>query len=210
MSDESKFSQNNGLHDAHLTDDQQHEVSSLHWKERRNVSLVLLIVVFFGVQDFIEDLATEGGLLALVTDLVYVSLMIGLLLYIWRHVPRARSRQSRFLSEAVVRKHEDAEAWREQAAELLEGLGRMIDRQLSAWQLSQAEREVAVMLLKGFSLRDIAALRGTGERTVRQQAARIYTKSSLSGRAELSAFFLEDLLPPTTTDSNNNREPQRA
>ena len=204
MSHENKSNRNNHLHDDHLTDDQQHEIFNLHWKERRNVSLVLLVVVIFGVQDFIEDLAEGGDLLAVVTDLIYVSLMIGLLAYIWRHVPRARSRQSRFLSEAVVRKHRDAEAWREQAAELLAGLGLMINRQLSDWALSQAEREVAVMLLKGFSLREIASLRGTGERTVRQQAARIYTKSSLSGRAELSAFFLEDLLPPAETVSAVN------
>ena len=33
------------------------------------------------------------------------------------------------------------------------------------------------------------------ERTVRDQAGAIYRKSGLAGRAELSAYFLEDLLP---------------
>ena len=55
---------------------------------------------------------------------------------------------------------------------------------------------MAFLLLKGFSLKDIAELRRTHEKTVRAQAASIYAKSGLSGRSELSAFFLEDLLVP--------------
>lgn len=36
----------------------------------------------------------------------------------------------------------------------------------------------------------------TSERTIRAQARSIYAKAGLSGRAALSAFFLEDLLAP--------------
>ena len=82
----------------------------------------------------------------------------------------------------------------------MEGLARSIDRQLDQWQLSVAEKEVAFLLLKGLSLKDIAALRGTAEKTVRAQSAAVYAKSGLAGRTELSAFFLEDLLlPPADT-----------
>ena len=41
-----------------------------------------------------------------------------------------------------------------------------------------------------------SAVRATSERTVREQARSIYTKAGLTGRAALSAFFLEDLLAP--------------
>ena len=59
-----------------------------------------------------------------------------------------------------------------------------------------AEEEVGLLLLKGLSMKEIADLRGTSERTAREQAGAVYAKAGLSGRAELSAFFLEDLLPP--------------
>lgn len=49
---------------------------------------------------------------------------------------------------------------------------------------------------KGLALKDVANLRSTSERTVRQQALAIYRKAGLAGRAELSAFF-EDLLLPS-------------
>ncbi len=192
---EKKPSENKALEGTHLTDDQLDELSALHHRERRVVSIVLLLVILFGLQDFFEDLDDRGDWLMITTDLLYVSIMIGLLAYIWRHVPQVRSRQSLYLAEAAQRQHRDAEVWRAQAAELLDGLGRMISAQLMAWRLSLAEQEIAVLLLKGISLKEIASIRGTGERTVRQQAAQIYSKAGLSGRAELSAFFLEDLLP---------------
>lgn len=68
-----------------------------------------------------------------------------------------------------------------------------ITRQLHAWGLSTAEIEIAWMILKGLNFKEIAGARGTSERTVRQQAQAIYAKSDLAGRAEFSAYFLENL-----------------
>ncbi len=90
----------------------------------------------------------------------------------------------------------DLARWRAEAQDALRGLGTAIDRQFERWELTPAEREVALLLLKGLALKDVANLRSTSERTVRQQTLAIYRKAGLAGRAELSAFFLEDLLLP--------------
>jgi len=86
--------------------------------------------------------------------------------------------------------------WRDETRTLLKGLGEAIDRQFLTWKLTEAEREIGLLILKGLSLREIAAVRVTSERTIRAQARSIYAKAGLSGRAALSAFFLEDLLAP--------------
>ena len=86
--------------------------------------------------------------------------------------------------------------WRDETRVLLKGLGEAIDRQFLAWKLTEAERDVGLLILKGLSLKEIAAARVTSERTIRAQARSIYAKAGLSGRAALSAFFLEDLLAP--------------
>ena len=86
--------------------------------------------------------------------------------------------------------------WRAEARQALEGLGAAIDREFTKWSLTDAERSVALMLLKGMSHRDIAAQRGTNEGTVRQQALSIYRKAGLGGRSSLAAFFLEGLVLP--------------
>ena len=86
--------------------------------------------------------------------------------------------------------------WRDETRALLNGLGAAIDRQFLTWKLTEAERDVGLLILKGLSLKEIAAARMTSERTIRAQARSIYAKAGLSGRAALSAFFLEDLLAP--------------
>ncbi len=189
------MSKNSRLKSPYLTDDQEQEVLGLHNKERRVVSIGLILVIAFGVQDFLEDTRGLNDWLMVVTDLVYVSIMLFLLAYIWRHVPLARRRQSTLLAGELHKRHQAAQAWQARAAELMQGLSKMVNEQLMEWDLSKAEKEVAVMLLKGFSFKDIAQFRSPGERTVRQQAAHVYAKAGLAGRAELSAFFLEDLLP---------------
>lgn len=69
-----------------------------------------------------------------------------------------------------------------------------IDEQFNHWSLSRGEKEIALLLIKGLAMKEIADIRSSNENTVRQQASQIYKKSSLSGRMELSAFFLDDLL----------------
>jgi DNA-binding CsgD family transcriptional regulator len=94
--------------------------------------------------------------------------------------------------------------WKREAGDLLAGLGVAIDAQFERWLLSPAEREIALLLLKGLSHKEIAAVRHVGEATVRQQSQGIYRKSGLANRSDLAAFFLEDLLLPnreTRTDT---------
>lgn len=90
----------------------------------------------------------------------------------------------------------EADQWRTQAKVHIEGLSQEIERQLSSWKLTASEKEVAFLLLKGLSLKEIAEVRQTSEKTARAQSTAVYEKSGLSGRSELAAFFLEDLLGP--------------
>jgi DNA-binding CsgD family transcriptional regulator len=117
---------------------------------------------------------------------------VGFLCFRWRDAGRALEQTRRDLAA----RRAERDAWRGRAEKFLLGLGEEIDRQLRKWGLTPAERETALLLLKGYGHKEIAALQEKSERTVRQHAVAIYRKSGLSGRTGLSAYFLEDLLLP--------------
>jgi DNA-binding CsgD family transcriptional regulator len=102
------------------------------------------------------------------------------------------------LAQRLSDEQRERERWQGEARQLLEGLGSAIDQQFERWGLTRAEREVALLLLKGLSHKEVADVRGVSERTVRQQARALYKKAGLEGRADLAAYFLEDLLLPPT------------
>lgn len=79
---------------------------------------------------------------------------------------------------------------------MLAGVSAQIEREFERWGLSAAERAVAHLMLKGLRLKDIAQMRSTTGRTVRQQAHAIYRKAGLEGRSDLAAYFLEEFLAP--------------
>lgn len=111
-----------------------------------------------------------------------------------------RTRHSLVTTEAtLVQRAAERDVWRESAESALAGLGRAVDEQFAAWQLTPTERQVAMLLLKGHSHKQIAYETSRGERTVRQHAVSVYQKSGLAGRAELAAFFLEDLMLPSAS-----------
>lgn len=108
-------------------------------------------------------------------------------------------RQTAELGANLDASQAEAARWRRDAGDLIAGLGAAIDQQLERWGLSPAEKEVALLLLKGLSHKEIADVRGVNETTVRQQARALYRKAGLSGRNDLAAFFLEDLLGPAAS-----------
>jgi putative tricarboxylic transport membrane protein len=107
---------------------------------------------------------------------------------------RTARQREKVLHQDLESAREDARRVADEARKVLEGLTVEIDRQFAAWGLTAAERDVAHLMLKGLRHKEIASLRNTSERTVRQQALAIYKKAGLDGRTDLAAFFLEDLL----------------
>lgn len=75
--------------------------------------------------------------------------------------------------------------------------GRVVETQFTTWNLTPAERAVALLALKGMDVAEIASTRNAAPGTVRAQLTRIYAKAGVSGRAQFAAFFVEDLLSGT-------------
>jgi DNA-binding CsgD family transcriptional regulator len=114
---------------------------------------------------------------------------------------RAADAELRTLAGRLKATEAEAARWRAEAGDLLAGLGSAIDQQFEQWSLSPAEKEVALLLLKGLSHKELAEVRSVTEATARQQARAVYKKAGLSGRNDLAAFFLEDLLLPGASEA---------
>lgn len=159
------------------------------------VAVVVGVLALLAVEYREEPEMTAIDFLFALVDIVPIVLVsVGVVLLI------RVSAQQREQTLSVVRDLEVArlqgQRWRAEARTLLKGLGDAIDEQFTLWNLTEAEKEVALLLLKGLSLKEIAQVRATSERTIRAQARALYAKAGLSGRAALSAFFLEDLMAP--------------
>ena len=154
----------------------------------------LTAIVLFGVVvvligwDLYFDFGEGASVFHLVAE-SFIFLVAGSgVVLMWRQLDRTQSD----LVEARV----EAAQWKKESSDLIEGLGVAIDRQFERWNLTAAEADVGLFLLKGLSHKEIANIRQTSERTVREQSRALYRKSGLTGRSSLSAFFLEDLLLP--------------
>lgn len=153
------------------------------------------------------EIATEEGgvtVLEVVLEVLELALTVAIAAGVTLLVGslRAQHVERMALIRDLAAARAEGEGWRRQVHSHLEGLGAAIERQLQDWGLTEAEREVGLLMLKGFSHKEIGALRGTSEATVRQQARSAYQKSGMNGRAAFCAYFLEDLLPSQNVDAS--------
>ncbi len=165
--------------------------------ERIIVTLVITIIGALTAIDVIEDFLDGKKLEHLGLDLAVAFASFFLVGYV---LNRYRSEQQKLLlSHKEKRVLEDITSnlrkdLAHQSKILVSGLGTMIDQEFVNWSLTNAEREVAMFLLKGLSAAEMADIRGSSEKTIRHHITSIYKKANLKGRQELQAYFLEDLL----------------
>ncbi|MET0067152.1 MAG: helix-turn-helix transcriptional regulator [Candidatus Thiodiazotropha sp.] len=165
-----------------------------------NILLVILGSVFLMALEILEDPELTPGEIFL--EMIQPTLIVIIAVGMVRLTEQFRThRETQML---LIRDLETARVegmqWRNGMSGLIKGLSQGIAEQFALWELTDAEREVGMLILKGLSYKEIAVMRDVSEKTIRQQAHAIYRKAKLSGRASLSAYFLEDLLlPPAET-----------
>jgi DNA-binding NarL/FixJ family response regulator len=152
------------------------------------LATLFVAVATFAATDLALDLREGTTPSHLVVEGALLAAALGGLAWVVRH--------ARSLAADLRTSRAEAARWRADVNDLVTGVAGRIDEQLERWRLTAAEKDVALLLLKGLSHKEIAGLRDVNETTVRQQARAIYRKSGLGGRADLAAFFLEDLLGP--------------
>jgi len=173
------------------------------------LSVVLLSIAVGGTIDLVLDAPDRwlSGHVLYELALIIGGLVTTIALWLrWTRAERSLVQTQRSLAERQA----ERDAWRTSAERALQGLGAAVDQQLGRWGLTPAEREVALLLLKGKSHKEIASATDRSERTVRQHAVAVYQKSGRAGRAELAAFFLEDLVLPRTPNAGEPQSTENA
>lgn len=157
------------------------------------ITLILIIIMLLNGLDVIVDLGLGVPLWHILQEalLVVLSAVAAALLIL--HI-RKKNKSLHHLAENLSDANQQIALLNSKIKEERKRYSLVIKEQFDSWNLTLGEQQVALLLLKGLSLKEIASVRTTKEMTVRQQASSIYSKSGLVGRHEFSAWFLEDFL----------------
>jgi DNA-binding CsgD family transcriptional regulator len=157
------------------------------------ILLVLSVVSATNLYDLYIDVSHGASRWHLLEEVILILVSIGVIVWLLLSLVRQRRVLAR-LREEIRSRPESTFPDDPKLREARHELGRVIQSQFARWSLTDSERAVALLLLKGLSFKEIAAVRNTLEKTVRQQASGIYKKAGVSGRHAFSAWFIEDFL----------------
>lgn len=76
------------------------------------------------------------------------------------------------------------------------------------WSLTSAERDIAMYMLKGLSIAEIAAARSTAEGTVKAQTSNIFRKTGVASRMGLMSLFMDEFLDIGAGLSHRKEQPE--
>jgi DNA-binding NarL/FixJ family response regulator len=157
------------------------------------VTAILAIIMVLNLADVITDInlgvptwhIIEESIIVLAAGLTATYLIIEM---------RSRARQLEQLTQTLSRADQQLANITQEMRSARRQYSELIHQQFEAWNLTGGEQQVAMLLLKGLSFKEIAAVRYTREKTVRQQASTVYAKAGVDGRHAFAAWFLEDFL----------------
>ncbi|MGB0847926.1 MAG: helix-turn-helix transcriptional regulator [Thiolinea sp.] len=161
---------------------------------------LLAVIAVLNISDFITDLHEGSDTWHLLQEAFLVVASLGGIGYLLWEVAQRRQeldavkQQLQRANNRLTESNEKLSASNEKLQEGQQQYRQAIDKQLADWSFTPSEKDVAILLLKGLSFEEIAGVRETREKTVRQQATAIYRKSNLNGRHEFAAWFFEDFL----------------
>lgn len=166
-------------------------------------SFALLLMLEFVTED--DELSLPDFLVDAIGILLTIGAAVGVALLAQRMHSQHEEKMALIQDLEIARA--EGNGWRDKVRSHLAGLKAEMDRQFQEWGMTEAEREVGLLMLKGLSHKEIAALRATTEATVRQQAQAIYRKAGLPGKTAFSAYFLEDLFAPEVVPDASSSTP---
>jgi DNA-binding CsgD family transcriptional regulator len=114
--------------------------------------------------------------------------------------------EARVLTRLLRRQQHDARALSIASGALYE----LIEGWFADWRLTPAEADVAMFAIKGFSIAEIARLRGSAEPTVKTHLNAIYRKAGVPGRAQLASLMVEELLGRPLVEAGPRRPAREA
>lgn len=77
---------------------------------------------------------------------------------------------------------------------LKEDFDEYVMRRFAKWALTPAEKDVALLLLRGLSTADIAELRRSSVGTVKVHAHHVFGKAAVGSRVEFMALFMDEFI----------------
>lgn len=166
----------------------QMQKTSLRPTLKRYVFVIAALLQLICGLVFLSDLVSEwraDGLHARIELVAVVALALGAAL---------------FLREAHHLSHRNARMQRE--LNVASGAFQtVIEQHFDDWGLTPAERDVALLSIKGVPIAEIARMRDTREGTIKAQSTAIYRKVGVSSRAELVSVMVEELISGVGRDA---------
>ena len=144
-----------------------------------NLATSLSLISFFFIDITIDLIEQKGNSIHFYLEVLFVFAMIFLFIFQIREFNVLRGEIASTKEKLLI---------------LKKGTTELINSQINLLKFTTAETDIAWLLIKGTSYKDIAKFRNVSERTVNQQVTSIFKKSNVRNRHEFITSFIEDLM----------------
>lgn len=168
-------------------------------------TILIIALIFLNVYDSVYHYITDSILTwHQISEIILVSLItMNAVYFLIRHrqaVGFAGQEIERIQKEAdnarqeVARIGAEMNRYRTANKDILNSMRQAMNDQFDRWKFSPEEKRATKLIMQGLTFKEISGRLNKSEKTIRNQSLSIYEKAGMTGRHDLAAFFLLDIL----------------
>ena len=165
----------------------------------RNKNLLFIYFAFIFIAlslDIFEEYTTwssDGFLYHFAFEIIILTLTVLMFVHVLS-VHLVRKEDFHEITEHQTKIENTVEVLRSRVKNFKHEYLNMVEVQFTEWGFTPMEKELGLLILKGYNFEEIARARGVTDKTARKQAVALYAKAKVKNRNEFSAWFFEELI----------------
>lgn len=153
------------------------------------ISILLILLTFISYDTYVDYESDAGKVHILFEVILLVTLFASLIFVLRKYIHRNFINEQR-LQNLNLKHHE----LKENLAKYKQDIHSYLQISFTSWRLTKSEKDIALLLFKGCTGREISEIRKTNYQTVRSQISGIYRKANVKNHNQFMAILMEDLI----------------
>jgi DNA-binding CsgD family transcriptional regulator len=153
------------------------------------IAMLLLLLTFISYDTYVDHKSDAGKLHILLEVSLIMSVFATLVYTLRKYIHKNALNEKKLQSLAA--EHRDL---KEKLTQYKQDIHSYLQINFTSWKLTKSEKDIALLLFKGCTGKEISVIRKTSYQTVRSQISGIYRKAKVKNHNQFMATLMEDIL----------------
>jgi len=153
------------------------------------IAILLFLFIFIAYDTYVDYISSAGSIHIFTEVMLLITTFAFFVTTLRKYIAKSEDRSNELVQ--LKREYKDV---KQKLSHYKKDIHEFLKINFIEWKLTKSEKDIALLLFKGCTGKEISEIRTTNYQTVRTQISSIYRKAKVKNHNQFMATLMEDLL----------------